>query len=96
MGQPVRVVAKPSTSDLDTVRYETNRPLSGMGHRSYFSAADATSAEDPADVLAERVFAHDGVQHVHVNGSTVTVKFERGADHEGLVEVIQGLFLHYT
>ena len=95
MGQPVRVAVKPSTAQLDTIRYETNRPLSGMGHRSYESSADATSDLDPADVLAERLFDRAGVQHVHVNGNTITVEFARGADTDGVVEIIEGLFLHY-
>lgn len=95
MGQPVRVAVKPSTAQLDVIRYETNRPLSGMGHRSFSSAVDATSELDPADVLAERLFDRGGVHHVHVNGSTITVEFARDADTDGIAEIIEGLFLHY-
>jgi len=96
MGQPVRVVEKPSSAQLDTIRYETNRPLSGMGHRSYTSGDDATSDLDPADELAKLLFARDGVENVHVNGSVITVKFARDADTNGITGLIEGLFLHYT
>ena len=54
MGQPVRVAEKTSPTSPGTIRFETNRPLTGMGHRYYRSAADSLSEEDPADVLAAR------------------------------------------
>lgn len=96
MGQPVRVVEKKSEAFPGTVRYETNRPLSGTGHKSYSSAEKAINDLDPADVLARRLFERGGIEHVHVNGSVITVSFERGADTEGVTELVEKLFIHYT
>lgn len=96
MGQPVRVIEKTSVAFPGTVRYETNRPLSGMGHRNYANADAAISELDPADVLATRLFERGGVDHVHVNGSTITVELARGANSDGIAELVEQLFLHYT
>lgn len=95
MGQPVRVVEKKSDAFPGVVRYETNRPLSGTGHKSFRSAETAINDLDPADVLARRLFERGGVEHVHVNGSVITVGFERGADSEGVTEMVENLFIHY-
>ena len=95
MGQPVRVAEKTSAARPGTVRFETNRPLTGMGHRRYSSADDALSIEDPADVLAERLFERGGVDHVHVYGNVVTIELARGYTSEGISEIIESLFAHY-
>jgi hypothetical protein len=95
MGQPVRVAEKPSVARPGVVRFETNRPLTGMGHRYYSSADDASSVEDPADVLARRLFEHGGVEQVHVYGNVVDVDLAKGFTAEGIGDVIAGLFTHY-
>ena len=61
MGQPVRVVEKSSVARPGTVWFETNRPLSGMGHRTFMSVDDVTSDTDPADMLAAKIFERGGV-----------------------------------
>ena len=95
MGQPVRVAERESAARPGTVRFETNRPLTGAGHRYYSSTADAVSAEDPADVLAWRLFQRGGVDHVHVYGNIATVELSLGRTSEGITELIEELFAHY-
>lgn len=95
MGQPVRVAEKSSAARPGTVRFETNRPLTGMGHRYYTSGDDALSIEDPADVLAGRLFERGGVDHIHVFGNVVTIELARGFGSEGIGEIIETLFAHY-
>ena len=95
MGQPVRVVEKSSVARPGTVWFETNRPLSGMGHRTFMSVDDVTSDTDPADVLAAKIFERGGVDSVHVNGSVVTVDVAKGRDTDGIKGLIEGMFLHY-
>lgn len=94
MGQPITVVEKRS-SNRGVLRFETNRPLSGMGHDRYTEAPSGL-LDQTADVLARRLFEADGgVEAVHVNGSVVTVTLGRGHDGAGLGDVVRGLFLHY-
>ncbi len=95
MGQPVLVKEVESASHPGSFRYETNRPLTGMGHRSYSSAEDATDPDDPADELARRLFALSGVEHVHIYGNVVTVDMHKGFRPEGVAETIERLFRHY-
>jgi hypothetical protein len=96
MGQPVRVAEKPSIARPGSVRFETNRPLTGMGHRYYNGPVVHASDQDPADVLAQRLFERGGVDHVHIHGNVATVDLSKGHDTEGIVEIIEGLFTHYT
>ena len=95
MGQPVRVAERPSSVRAGTVQFETNRPLTGAGHRYYNSAADAASAEDPADLLAWRLFQRGGVDHIHVYGNVATIDLSRGHTSDGIAEIIEELFAHY-
>jgi len=55
MGQPITVVEKPS-SRPGIVRFEINRPLSGMGHERW-SDGDLVEGDRPVDELARRLFA---------------------------------------
>lgn len=96
MGQPVRVVEKPSRARPGTYLYETNRPLSGMGHRVFDGPEDIESDDDPADVLAARLFERGGIDSVHVNGSVITVDVAKGLDTEGITDLIASMFLHYV
>lgn len=93
MGQPITVVEKRS-SRPGIVRFELNRPLSGMGHERW-QAGSAVEGSRPVDELARRLFAHGGVDAVHINGSVVTVELARGATSDGLAEIVGHLFRFY-
>lgn len=93
MGQPITVVEKQSSNPA-ILRFETNRPLSGMGHERY-DAPPSDLLDRPVDELARRLFAAGGVNHVHINGSVVTVSLSGGRTGTGLADVVRGLFLHY-
>ena len=94
MGQPITVVEKRSSNPA-VLRFETNRPLSGMGHERY-TEPPSELLDRPVDELARRLFAQGGVESVHINGSVVTVSLSGGRTGEGLADVVRGLFLHYT
>jgi hypothetical protein len=94
MGQPITVLETKSTSNPAILRFETNRPLSGMGHERY-EAPPSELRQRPVDELARRLFAAGGVEKIHINGSIVTVTVTAGHAGEGLGDVIRHLFLHY-
>jgi hypothetical protein len=94
MGQPITVLETKSTSNPAILRFETNRPLSGMGHERYESPPSELR-QRPVDELARRLFAAGGVEKIHINGSIVTVTVRAGHTGEGLGDVIRHLFLHY-
>ncbi len=91
MGQPVTVIEKPS-SISGVVRFETNRPLTGMGHEIFRSAEDAV-ADRPADLVARTLFESGGVESVHVNGNVITVSCK--GSPAGLKERLEELFIYY-
>jgi len=93
MGQPITVVEKRSSNPA-IVRFETNRQLSGLDHERY-TAPPPEIYDRPVDELARRLFAHGGVEAVHIYGPMVTVTLTGGSRGEGLADVIRGLFLHY-
>lgn len=94
MGQPITVIEKQS-SNAAVLRFETNRPLTGMGHERY-TAPPSELLVRPVDELARRLFAAGGVERVHVNGSVVTVTLSGGRTGAGLGDIVRGLFLHYA
>jgi hypothetical protein len=94
MGQPITVIEK-KTARPGVVRFEINRSLTGMGHERYPSVAEAVG-ERPCDELARRLFAHGGVESLHIHSNEITVDLAKGAISEGLKDVIEGLFIHYT
>lgn len=94
MGQPITVVETTSTSNPAVRRFETNRPLSGMGHEHYEDPPSGLRNR-PVDELARRLFAAGGVEKIHINGSVVTVTLGDGQTGAGLGDVIRHLFLHY-
>jgi hypothetical protein len=93
MGQPITVVEKPSSNPA-VLRFETNRPLTGMGHERYTSAPGELLVKT-GDELARRLFAAGGIESVHINGSVVTVTLSGGQTGAGLGDVVRNLFLHY-
>jgi hypothetical protein len=93
MGQPITVVEK-SSSNPAVVRFETNRPLSGMAHERY-AAPPGELLVRPVDELARRLFAAGGVESVHINSNVVTVRLSGGQTGTGLADIVRGLFRHY-
>lgn len=93
MGQPITVVEKPSSNPA-VLRFETNRPLTGMGHERYTSAPDEM-LDKTGPELARRLFAAGGIESVHLNGSVVTVTLSGGRTGAGLGDIVRSLFLHY-
>jgi hypothetical protein len=94
MGQPITVIEK-STTRPGVVRFELNRSLTGMGHERYVSRGSATGVR-PVDELARRLFDHGGVDGVHIYSNVVTIDLADGATSDGLLQVIEDLFLYYS
>jgi hypothetical protein len=93
MGQPITVTEKASGRD-DVVRFDLNRSLTGMGHERY-RADQEIIGDRPPDELARRLFAHGGIDAVHIYSNVVTVDLAAGASREGLVDIVHSLFVHY-
>lgn len=93
MGQPVSVIEKPSNQG-GVVRYEINRTLTGMGHERYL-ADQVVEGDRPPDELARRLFERGGIDGIHINSNMITVHLARGADTEGIAEIIEDLYTHY-
>lgn len=94
MGQPITVLETTSSTNPAVRRFETNRPLSGMGHERY-EDPPSELLQRPVDELARRLFAAGGVEKVHINGSVVTVTLAGGQTGDQLGDVVRDLFLHY-
>ena len=94
MGQTVMVVEKP-TSTPGIVRFELNRSLTGMAHERYRNGDEIIGVRPP-DELARRLFERGGVQAVHIYSNQVTVELESFGTSEGIQDIIQGLYTHYT
>jgi hypothetical protein len=93
MGQSVAVSEKP-TGRAGVIRFEVNRPLTGMGHERYRSLGDCTG-DRPPDILARRLLEHGGIKAVHVYGNQVTVELDPLGSSDGLIDIVRGLFTHY-
>ena len=93
MGQPVSVIEKPSTQS-GVVRYEINRTLTGMAHERYL-VDQVVEGDRPPDELARRLFERGGIDGVHINSNMITVHLSRGADTDGITEIIEDLYTHY-
>lgn len=94
MGQDVTVVEKAS-SRPGMVRFETNRPLTGMGHERYASIDDVVG-DRPVDDAARLLFETGQVDLVHIYANVITVELARGSTSEGLAELIEGMFTYYV
>jgi len=93
MGQPITVTENHGERD-DVVRFDLNRSLTGMGHERY-RADQEIFGDRPPDELARRLFAHGGVEAVHIFSNVVTVDLAPGASREGLADIVHSLFVHY-
>lgn len=93
MGQPVTVKQKPSAKP-GVMRYEINRSITGMGHERY-RVGDEISGDRPPDILARRLFEHGGIDGIHINSNVITLDLGKGADVDGIAEVIADLFTYY-
>jgi hypothetical protein len=93
MGQPITVVEKHSSNPA-VMRFETNRPLSGMAHERYTEAPPEILGR-PVDELARRLLGTGDVDSVHINGSVVTVTLKGGRNGAGLGDIVRQLFRHY-
>ncbi len=93
MGQPITVVERRSPRP-NTIRYEANRSLTGMGHERYVRREQATG-DTPGAELARRLFDTGHVASVHVYSSVVTVTLIDGHRTSGLRDVVAGLFRFY-
>ncbi len=94
MGQPITVTQSPATRH-GVVRFELNRSLTGMGHERY-RVGDDVSGVRPPDELARRLLATGDVEGVHVFSNVVTVDLAKGSNGDGLLGIVEDLFLHYT
>jgi hypothetical protein len=93
MGQPITVVEKHSHRP-GVLRFEVNRPLTGMGHERY-AAGQLIDGVRPPDELARRLIDHGGVDAVHIYDNMVTVDLAKGATGDGLIDIVRQLFLFY-
>ncbi len=93
MGQLVSVIKETSVQH-GTVRFETNRSFTGMGHERY-TAGDEILTNRPPDELAKALLATGQVAAVHVYAQTVTVQLSAGSSADGLKEVIEGIYTYY-
>jgi len=93
MGQPVAVEQKQGVAPA-VVRFETNRSLTGMGHESFATAAEAKGPR-PAAVLARRLFESGQVAKVHVYGNIVTATLSSGASQAGLDGIVRDLYQYW-
>jgi hypothetical protein len=93
MGQQITVVEKPSARP-GIVRFETNRSITGTGHERY-RADQEVAGDRPPDELARRLFAHGGVEAVHIHSNVITVDLAKGASTAGMQELIHELFTFY-
>ncbi len=93
MGQLVGVIEHKSTIP-GTVRFELNRNLTGSGHESFHSAADAIGPR-PAAELARRLFSTGQIDGVHLYMNVVTVDLNKGFGSEGLFDVIRNMYQYW-
>ncbi|MCU1501107.1 MAG: hypothetical protein JWM12_461 [Ilumatobacteraceae bacterium] len=93
MGQPVAVVVKQSPTP-GLVRFEANRNLTGMGHETFRTAADAVGPR-PAASLARTLLATGHVQRVHMFGNIITVDLLKGYTADGLADIVRDMYQYW-
>ena len=87
-------VVQKLSSNTGVVRFEINRSITGMGHERYVEAPGLEN-DRPCDELARRLFAHEGVETVHMNSNVITVNVAFGTEGSALTETIEQLFTYY-
>ncbi|MEZ5340095.1 MAG: hypothetical protein R2706_01220 [Acidimicrobiales bacterium] len=87
-------VLKETPVNHGTVRFETNRSFTGMGHERY-TAGDTIIGNRPPDEIAKILLGTGQVTSVHVYAQTVTCQLASGSTSDGLKELIEGLYTHY-
>lgn len=65
-----------------------------MGHERY-AGAPGPELDRPCDELARRLFAHGGVNTVHINSNVITIDMMGGVDEDAFGETIEELFTYY-
>ena len=93
MGQAITVTVRAGVRS-DVKHFELNRSLTGMQTHRYTEAVPVTGTKPP-DELARRLFAHGGVEGVHIYSNVVTLDLAKGASSAGLADIIGSLFVHY-
>ncbi len=93
MGQPVTVVVKHSPTP-GMIRFEANRTLTGMGHETFRTAADAVGPR-PAAALARTLLATGQVEKVHMYGNVITVDLLKGFSADGLADVVRDMYQYW-
>lgn len=93
MGQQIGVIEKAS-SNPGVVRFEANRNLTGMGHEVFHTVGDAVGTR-PAAALARNLLSTGKVATVHVYGNMITVDLAKGADSQGLGDVVRDLYQYW-
>ena len=93
MGQPITVVETQSHRP-GIVRFEVNRPLSGMGHERY-ALGTPVEGDRPVDEVARRLLDTGAVVALHINVSVITVDISKGRSPAGLADIIRDLFIYY-
>lgn len=93
MGQPVAVTVKP-TRTPGVIRLEANRSLTGMGHETFRSAADAVGPR-PAASLARSLLATGQVERVHIFSNIITIDVLKGFSPEGLAAVVRDMYQYW-
>lgn len=93
MGQPVAVVVKHSPTP-GMIRFEANRNLTGMGHETFRTAADAVGPR-PAAALARTLLATGQVHQVHMFGNIITVDLVKGFSEGGLAAIVRDMYQYW-
>lgn len=93
MGQPVAVIEKP-TALPGVIRYEINRPITGMDHE-IFRSIDDVVADRWIDTLARRLFERGGIKTISANSNGITVTLLDASPPGGIKEIIEELFIYY-
>lgn len=93
MGQPVGIIER-KASKPGMIRFEANRTLTGMGHESFHSVADAVGPR-PAAALARLLLGTGQVDGVHVYGNMITVDVAKGSTSDGLGDLVRSMYQYW-
>ena len=60
-----------------------------------YRAGEEILGNRPPDELARRLFAHGGIEAVHIYSNVVTVDLAEGERGDGLEDIVGSLFVYY-